>query len=433
VSAAYDVDRVRKDFPILSRTVHGDRPLVYLDNAATSQKPTAVIDAMRDYYELHNAAVHRGIHTLADEATELYEGAREKVAAFIGAPDPREIVFTKNATEAINLVAYSLGNATARMSPDSPVERAGARPSWLALGPGDEVLVTEMEHHSNIVPWQLLCQRTGATLRWLPLTDEGRLDLTDLNRLLTERTRLVSFVHQSNILGTVNPVDVLVRRAREVGALVLLDACQSVPHMGVDVRALDVDFIAFSGHKMCGPTGIGALWARLELLEVMPPFLGGGSMIDEVTMEVATYAQPPQKFEAGVPMIAQAVGLGAAVDYLTELGMDAVAAHEHELTAYALDALPTVPGLRVIGPPTSAGRGGAISFTLPGIHPHDVGQVLDEQGVAVRVGHHCARPVCARFGVTATTRASVHLYTTTGEIDALVAGLVHVQRFFRAG
>ncbi len=429
MSAAYDVERVRKDFPILARTVHG-RPLVYLDSAATSQKPTAVLDAMRDYYELHNAAVHRGVHTLADEATELYEGAREKVAAFIGGSDPREIVFTKNATEAINLVAYALGNATARMSPDSPVERAGARPSWLAIGPGDEVLITEMEHHSNIVPWQLLCQRTGATLRWLPLTDEGRLDLSQLDRLLTGRTRLVSFVHQSNILGTVNPVDVLVRRAREVGALVLLDACQSVPHMGIDVRALDVDFIAFSGHKMCGPTGIGALWARLELLEVMPPFLGGGSMIDEVTMEVATYAEPPQKFEAGVPMIAQAVGLGAAIDYLTELGMDAVAAHEHGLTAYALDALPTVPGLRIIGPPTADDRGGAISFTLPGIHPHDVGQVLDELGVAVRVGHHCARPVCARFGVAATTRASFHLYSTPAEVDALVDGLAHVQRFF---
>jgi cysteine desulfurase/selenocysteine lyase len=430
--AAYDVERVRKDFPILSRAVHG-HPLVYLDSANTSQKPTAVLDAMRDHYEHHNANVARAVHTLGEEATAAYERARDKVAAFIGAPHREEVVFTKNASEALNVVAYSLGNASARMSPDSPLEPRGARPSRLALGAGDEILVTEMEHHSNLVPWQLLCQRTGATLRWLPLTDDGRLDLRDLDVLLNERTRVVSFVHISNALGTLNPVEVIVRRAREVGALVVLDACQSVPHMPIDVAALGVDFVAFTGHKMCGPTGIGVLWGRLGLLAEMPPFLGGGEMIDEVTMAGSTYADPPHKFEAGTPPIAQAVGLGAAVDYLTDLGMDAVAAHEHELTAYTLDQLAGIDGLRIVGPATAEDRGGAISFTLAGIHPHDVGQVLDEQGVAVRVGHHCARPVCARFGVTATTRASVHLYTTTGEIDALVAGLARVQRFFRVG
>ena len=304
-TAAYDVQRIRKDFPLLDRTVHGDRPLVYLDNAATSQKPQQVLDALRDYYELHNANVHRGIHVLAEEATAAYEGARDKVAAFVGAADRREVVFTKNASEAINLVAYTT-----------------------RLRPGDEVLITEMEHHSNIVPWQLLCQRTGATLRWLPLTDDGRLDLSDLDALCNERTKVVAFVHQSNILGTINPVDVIVRRAHQVGALVLLDACQSVPHMGVDVQALDVDFLAFTGHKMCGPTGIGVLWGRLDLLEEMPPFLGGGEMIEEVTMTGSTYADVPHKFEAGTPPIAQVVGLGAAVDYLTEVGMDAVHAHE---------------------------------------------------------------------------------------------------------
>ncbi len=432
MTAAYDVERVRKDFPILSRTVHG-HPLVYLDSANTSQKPTAVLDAMRDHYEQHNANVARAVHTLGEEATAAYEGARDKVAAFIGAPNRDEVVFTKNASEALNLVAYSLGNATARMSPDSPLEPSGARPSWLALGPGDEILVTEMEHHSNLVPWQLLAQRTGATLRWLPLTDDGRLDLTDLESLLTERTRVVSFVHLSNSLGTLNPVDPIVARAREVGALVVLDACQSVPHLPIDVAALGADFVAFTGHKMCGPTGIGVLWGRSELLEDMPPFLGGGEMIDEVTMGRSTYAAPPHKFEAGTPPIAEAIGLGAAVDYLTDLGMDAVAAHEHELTAYALDRLSSIDGLRIVGPPTAVARGGAISFALRGIHPHDVGQVLDERGIAVRVGHHCARPVCLRYGVPATTRASVHLYSTTGEIDALVDGLVHVQGFFGVG
>jgi cysteine desulfurase/selenocysteine lyase len=411
---SYDVELLRKDFPILSRLVHDTVPLVYLDNAATSQKPQAVLDAMDDYYERSNANVHRGIHVLAEEATAAYEATRDKVVAFINARDRREVVFTKNSTEAMNLVARVLGDA----------------PAPLGVGAGDEVLITEMEHHSNIVPWQQLCQRTGATLRWIPLTDDGRLDLTDLADLLNPRTRIVSFVHQSNILGTVNPVAQIVARATEVGALTLLDGSQSVPHLPVDVQALGVDFLAFTGHKMLGPTGVGVLWGRAELLEALPPFLGGGEMIAEVTMASSTYADLPHKYEAGTPMIAEVVGLGAAIDYLTELGMAEVAAHEAELTAYALQQLHTVPGLRIIGPDSTVDRGGAISFALPGIHPHDVGQLLDERGVAVRVGHHCAKPTCVRYGVPATTRASFSLYTTLSEIDALVEGLAHVQRFF---
>jgi cysteine desulfurase / selenocysteine lyase len=411
---AFDVYAVRKDFPILERLVHGDQPLVYLDSAATAQKPRAVLDAMRDYYERHNANVHRGIHTLAEEATAAYEAARDTIAAFIGAPDRAEVVFTKNSSEAINLVAYSLSNGR-------------------SLGPGDEILVTEMEHHSNLVPWQLLAERTGATFRWIPITLDGRLDLSDLDRLLTERTKIVAFVHQSNILGTINPVAPIVARAREVGALTLLDASQSVPHMPVDVAALGVDFVAFTGHKMIGPTGIGVLWGRHELLATMPPFLGGGEMIELVTMDRSTYAAPPHRFEAGTPMIAEAVGLAAAADYLTGLGMDAVRAHELEITGYALQALSTVPNLRLIGPADLTDRGGAVSFALGDLHPHDVGQVLDETGVAVRVGHHCARPVCLRYGVPATTRASFHLYTTTEEVDALVRGLHHVNQFFGVG
>jgi cysteine desulfurase/selenocysteine lyase len=404
---SYDVARIRKDFPILDRELRPGVPLVYLDNAATSQKPTQVLDAMRDYYEQSNANVHRGIHTLAEEATALYEGGRDKVARFINAGDVREVVFTKNSTEALNLMARTL-----------------------PLGPGDEVVVTEMEHHSNLVPWQLACARTGATLKWIGLTDDGRLDLDDLDRVITERTKVVAFVHQSNLLGTVNPVDVVAAKARSVGARTVLDCSQSVPHMGVDVQALGVDAIAFTAHKMCGPTGIGVLWGRLDLLDELPPFLGGGEMIDEVTMAGSTWAQLPHKFEAGTPPIAEAVGLGAAVDYLTELGMPAIRVHEHELTVYALEALQAVDGLRIIGPTTADERGGAISFALAGIHPHDVGQLLDERGVAVRVGHHCARPACLRYGVPATTRASVHLYSTTAEIDALVSGLDHVKRFF---
>ena len=402
-----DVQRVRKDFPILDREVRPGVPLVYLDNAATSQKPQQVLDAMRDYYEQHNANVHRGIHTLAEEATALYEGARDKVTTFINGADRREVVFTKNSTEALNLLARTI-----------------------PLAPGDEVVVTEMEHHSNLVPWQLATQRAGATLKWIGLTDDGRLDLADLDRTITPKTKVVAFVHQSNLLGTVNPVDVVTAKARQVGAIVVLDASQSVPHMGVDVQALGVDAVAFTGHKMCGPTGIGVLWGRYGLLDELPPFLGGGEMIDEVTMAGSTWAVLPHKFEAGTPMIAEAVGLGAAVDYLTELGMDNVRDHEHELTAYALDKLQQVETLRIIGPATTEARGGAISFALEGIHPHDVGQLLDEKGIAVRVGHHCARPACLRYGVPATTRASVHLYTTTAEIDALVEGLDHVRRYF---
>jgi cysteine desulfurase/selenocysteine lyase len=404
----YDVKVVRKDFPILDREVRPGVPLVYLDNAATSQKPQQVLDAMRDYYEHHNANVHRGIHTLAEEATALYEGARDKVTTFINATDRREVVFTKNSTEALNLLARTI-----------------------ELQPGDEVVVTEMEHHSNLVPWQLATQRAGATLKWIGLTDDGRLDLADVDRTITTKTKVVAFVHQSNLLGTVNPVNTIAAKAREVGALVVLDASQSVPHMGIDVQALDVDAVAFTGHKMCGPTGIGVLWGRYDLLDSLPPFLGGGEMIDEVTMAGSTWAVLPHKYEAGTPMIAEAVGLGAAVDYLTDLGMGNVSAHEHELTAYALDKLQQVDGLRIIGPTTTEDRGGAISFALDGIHPHDVGQLLDEKGVAVRVGHHCARPACLRYGVPATTRASVHLYSTTADIDALVEGLDEVRRFFQ--
>jgi len=416
-SPAYDVELVRKDFPILSREVHPGVPLVYLDNAATSQKPTAVLDAERDYYDHHNANVHRGVHVLAEEATALYEGARDALAGFLHAADREEVVFTRNATEAVNVVARSLGD-------------------WreLGLGPGDEVVVTEMEHHSNLVPWQMLCQRTGATLRWFGLTDDGRLDLSDLEAVITDRAKVVAFVHQSNILGTLNPVAPIVSRSHQVGALVLLDASQSVPHRPVDVQALGVDFLVCTGHKMLAPTGIGVLWGRRELLGQLPPVLGGGEMVSIVEMLGTTYAEPPHRFEAGTPMIAQAVGLAAAVGYLDDLGMDAVAAHEAELTGYALDALHAVPGLRVIGPDSTVDRGGAISFALAGdgrdIHPHDVGQLLDERGVAVRVGQHCARPVCVRYALPATTRASFAAYSSMADVDALAAGLHEVRRFF---
>ncbi len=409
-----DVERVRKDFPALERRVHDDRALVYLDNAATSQKPRQVLDALDDYYARHNANVHRGIHVLAEEATALYEGARDKVATFIHAADRDEVVFTKNATESLNLAANVIAWAGGRRG----------------IGPGDEVVITEMEHHSNIVPWQMVTQRTGATLRWLGITDDGRLDLADLDTVINERTKVVSFVLVSNILGTINPAAAIIARAREVGALVVVDASQAAPHLPLDVQALGADLVAFTGHKMLGPTGIGVLWGRRDLLEELPPFLGGGEMIETVTMASSTFAGLPHKFEAGTPPIAQAVGLGAAVDYLTALGMESVHAHEQQLTAYALDRLQQVEGLRIIGPTTTEARGAAISFVLGDLHPHDVGQVLDELGIAVRVGHHCARPVCLRFGVPATTRASFSVYSTTGEVDALVDGLAHVSRFF---
>jgi cysteine desulfurase/selenocysteine lyase len=382
---------------------------VYLDSANTSQKPRQVLDVMRDYHERHNANVSRSVHTLGTESTAAYEGARAKVAAFIGAPSPDEVVFTKNSTEAINLVAHSLG------------ER---------VGPGDEVVISEMEHHSNLVPWQLLCGRTGATLRWFGVTEDGRLDESGLTSLITERTKIVSLVHMSNILGTINDVSRIIARAHEVGALVLLDCSQSVPHLPIDVRSLGADLIAFTGHKMLGPTGIGVLWGRAEVLESMPPFLGGGSMIETVTMARTTFAPPPARFEAGTPPIAEAIGLGAAVDYLSALGMQAVHEHEQQITAYALKTLADIDGVRIFGPATPEGRGGTVSFAVDDVHPHDVGQILDDLGVEVRVGHHCARPVCARFGVPAMTRASFYLYTTTDEIDALAGGIEQVKKVF---
>jgi cysteine desulfurase/selenocysteine lyase len=406
----FDVARVRKDFPILDREING-HPLVYLDSANTSQKPVQVLDAMRLHNERHNGNVSRSVHTLGTEATTAYEDARARIATFVGAATPDEIVFTKNSTEAINLVAHSAGQ-------------------HLRLGPGDEIVISEMEHHSNIVPWQLLCERTGATLRWFPVTDEGRLDESGLDTLVNERTKLISVVHMSNVLGTINDVSRIVARAREVGALVMLDCSQSVPHLPVDVRALGADFIAFTGHKMLGPTGIGVLWGRYALLEQMPPFLAGGSMIETVTMTGTTYAAPPARFEAGTPPIAEAIGLGAAADYLSALGMEAVHQHEQDLTAYALKALTDVAGVRIFGPATPEGRGGTLSFALEGVHPHDVGQVLDALGVEVRVGHHCAKPTCVRFGVPAMTRASFYLYTTTDEVDALVRGLDQVRKVF---
>ncbi|MGW3368266.1 cysteine desulfurase [Streptosporangium canum] len=418
MNTGFDVERIRKDFPVLSRELSGGRPLVYLDSGNSAQKPTQVIDVMREHLAMHYSNVGRAMHALGAESTEAYENARDKIAAFIGAPSRDEVVFTKNASEALNLVAYGFGNPTN----DDPRFR---------LGPGDEIVISEMEHHSNIVPWQLLAQRTGATLKWFSVTDEGRLDLSNLEELVTERTKIVSIVHQSNVLGTVNPVAEVLARVRQVGALMMLDASQSVPHQQVDVAALGVDFLAFTGHKVVGPSGIGVLWGRGELLEAMPPFMGGGEMIEAVWMDHSTYAPAPHKFEAGTPPIVEAIGLGAAVDYLSAIGMDAIVQHERELTGYALGALREVPGLRVIGPESLDRRGGTVSFTLEGIHPHDVGQILDDNfGVAVRVGHHCARPLHLRFGIPATTRASFYLYNTPAEIDALVRGLHHVQKVF---
>ena len=411
-TSTYDVTKVREDFPILSRRLGDDKPLVYLDSANTSQKPASVIDAIDDHYRLHNANVARAMHQLGAEASEAFENARHKVAAFIGAPRREEVVFTKNASEAFNLVARVLGDAG-------------------RVGPGDDVVITEMEHHSNIVPWQLLTQRTGATLRWFGLTDEGRLDLSNIDRLITERTKVVSVTWVSNMLGTVNSLEQIIAKAHSVGALVVVDGSQAVPQLPVDVAALGADFVAFTGHKMLGPTGIGVLWGRYDLLADLPPFLGGGDMIETVTMERSTYAAPPSRFEAGTPPIAQAVGLGAAVDYLSALGMHKVAEHEREITAYALHRLQEVGGLTVVGPKDAVMRGGAISFTLDGVHPHDVSQLLDSQGVAVRAGHHCAKPAHLRFGVQSTTRASFYLYTAPEEIDALVEALDYTKKFFK--
>ncbi|GAA4814181.1 cysteine desulfurase [Tomitella cavernea] len=408
-----DVARIRADFPILSRTVRGGSPLVYLDSGATSQRPLQVLDAERDFLLRHNAAVHRGAHQLAEEATDAYEDARAAIARFVGAGGGDELVFTKNATESLNLVSYTLGDPA-----------AGA----LTVGPGDEIVVTELEHHANLVPWQELCRRTGATLRWYGVTDDGRIDVDSLE--LTERTRVLAFTHQSNVTGAVAPVEELVRRARAVGALVVLDACQSVPHMPVDLHALDVDFAAFSGHKMLGPSGVGVLYGKPELLDALPPFLTGGSMIETVTMERTTFAAPPQRFEAGVPMTSQVVGLGAAVDYLAAVGMDAVAAHEQALVERALAGLGAIDGLRIVGPATAQDRGGAVSFVVDGVHAHDLGQVLDDDGVAIRVGHHCAWPLHRRFGIAATARASFAVYNTADEVDALIASVRHGREFF---
>ena len=419
--SAAELAAVRADFPILGRTTRSGRPLVYLDSAATSQKPQCVIDAEQDFYEKRNAAVHRGAHQLAEEATEAYEAARAAVAGFVGV-DPDEVVWTKNATEGINLVAYAMSNAS--------LGRGGKRAEELfALRPGDEIVVTEAEHHANLVPWQEVCARTGATLRWIGVGEDGRLDPATFD-VIGERTRVVAFTHASNVTGAVSPVGEIVGRARAVGALVVLDACQSVPHLPVDLRALDVDFAVFSGHKMLGPTGVGALYGRRELLAAMPPVLTGGSMVQVVTMESTTYADPPQRFEAGTQMVSQTVGLHAAVDYLAELGMDAVAAHEHRLTERLLEGIASVPGVRVLGPTEARDRLAVVAFSVDGVHPHDVGQVLDNAGVAIRVGHHCAQPVHQRLGVHASARASASIYTTEEEIDTFVTELGKVRAFF---
>ncbi|MEE1651045.1 cysteine desulfurase [Brachybacterium sp. J144] len=414
----FDVEAIREDFPILTRMLDEDTPMIYLDSGATSQRPRQVIDAEVAFLTHDNAAVKRGAHRMAGAATDAYESARETVADFLGAPSPDEVVFTRGATEALNLVARSLGDG------DQDV------PDHLRVGPGDEILVTEMEHHANLVPWQELARRTGATLRWIPVTDDFTLDLTDLGSLLTERTKVLAFTHQSNVLGTVNPVGTLVEAARSVGALTVLDAAQSAPHMPLDLAALGVDFAALSGHKMLGPTGIGVLWGRYEHLAAMPPFLTGGSMIETVEMERSTYAEPPARFEAGTPPISQAVGLAAACDYLSALGMEQVAALERALTAQALEGLAGIDGIRIIGPAASPERAGAVSFALAGRHPHDVGQVLDSYGIEVRVGHHCAWPLHRRYGLHGTTRASFSVHTTAAEVDAFVRGVARTVEFF---
>jgi len=413
-----DLEVVRKDFPILSRALGDGWPLVYLDSANTSQKPQVVIDTMVDHLERHNANIARAMHQLGAEATAAYEEARDKVASFLGAPERDEVVFLKNATEALNLAANTLAWAGDRQ-----------------VGPGDEVVITEMEHHSNIVPWQLLCERTGATLRWFGITEDGRLDLSSVDELITERTKVVSLVWVSNMLGTINPIGEIARRAHAVGALVVVDASQAAPQLPIDLAAMPdeerPDLLAFTGHKVVGPTGIGVLWGRRAVLDELPPFLGGGEMIETVTMQRSTYAPIPHKFEAGTPPIVEAVGLGAAVDYLSVLGMESVQRHERAITAYALEGLQTVPGLTVLGPLDAAERGGAISFEIPGVHPHDVATVLDTRGIAVRAGHHCAKPAHQRFGVQSSTRMSSYLYTTPAEIDALVEGLEYTRSYFK--
>ena len=412
---SFSVADVRKDFPIFERTIRDGKRLVYLDSGATSQKPWSVINAESDFYSKHNAAVHRGAHQLAEEATDAYEGARAIVADFLGAKE-NEIIFTKSATESINAVAYAMGNA-------EPGNR-------FALTASDSIVVTEMEHHANLIPWQQLAKRTGAKLKWFTVTQDSRLDLSNIDQVITADTKVVAITHQSNVLGTINPLEAIVKRAHEVGAVVVLDACQSVPHMSVNVVELDIDFLAFSGHKSVGPTGVGVLWGKAELLRELPPFLTGGSMVTAVTMESATWAEAPQKFEAGVPNMAQAVGLGAALNYLCNIGMDAIAQHERSLTGYALDKLLQIPGLRIVGPQDNVDRGAALSFTIKDIHPHDVGQYVDSQGIAVRTGHHCAWPLTKIMNVPATTRASFYLYNDEHDVDDLVEALLGAQKYF---
>lgn len=405
------LDRVqilRKDFPILQRQI-GDKPLIYLDNAATSQKPTAVLQTLDDYYQRHNSNVHRGVHTLSEEATQAYEEARGRVARFINAPSPKQVIFTAGTTGSINLVAYTWGRAN--------------------LGPGDEVLSTEMEHHSNIVPWQILRDQLGFTLRYVPVTDDGLLDLAQLDNLLTERTKLFCFNHMSNVVGTINPVAQLIQAAHAVGAKVMLDGAQSVPHMPVDVQALDVDFMAFSSHKMCGPTGLGVLYGKRDLLEAMPPFMGGGDMIREVKLSGSKWNSLPYKFEAGTPPIAEVIGLGAAVDYLSQVGMTWLHEHERLLTKYAYERLSAVEGLRILGPGPEQ-RGGLIAFTFNDVHPHDLSALLDREGIAIRAGHHCAQPLHDRYGIAASARASFYLYNTLEEVDHLVTALEKSNTFF---
>ena len=406
---------IAKDFPILGRTIRDGKKLVYLDSGATSQKPNSVIDAESNFYRLHNAAAHRGAHQLAEEATTAMENARAIVARFIGA-DVDEVVFTKSATESLNLIAYAMGNAP--------------KGNRFHLDSSDSIVVTEMEHHANLIPWQQLAARTGAKLKWFEVTPDGRLDLSNIESVITADTKVVALTHQSNVLGTINPLEAIAKRAHEVGAVVVLDACQSVPHMAVDVKKLDIDFLMFSGHKTVGPTGIGILWGRSELLEELPPFLTGGSMIETVTMTTATWAPAPRKFEAGVPNMAQAVGLGVALEYLTSVGMAEIHKHEVDLTRYGIEKLSEIEDLRIIGPRDLDMRGGTLSFTVGEIHPHDLGQYLDSQGIAVRTGHHCAWPLTRKLGVPATTRASFYLYNTRSDVDALTAGILGAQKYF---
>ena len=408
----YDVDRIRADFPILDVEIYPGVPLVYLDSAASSQKPAAVIAAMDEYYRQYHANVHRGVHRLSELATNAYESARSRIATFIGAPSADEIVFVGNATEAFNLVAYSWGRQH--------------------VSAGDEILLTEMEHHANIVPWQMLAQEVGAVIRYLPVREDGKLALENLGDYLTERTRLFSFTGASNVLGTINPVRELVDAAHAVGALTMVDAAQLIPHMPVDVEALGCDFLAFSSHKMCGPTGIGVLYGKRELLEAMPPFMGGGDMIRRVTFDGFVPNEIPWKFEAGTPRIAEAVGLGAAVDYLDSIGMEAIHAHELSITNYALELLNEIPGLSLLGPPAGA-RGGLASFTMQGIHPHDIAEILDKDGIAIRAGHHCAMPLHQKLGISASARASFYVHTTMEEVDKLTSALHRARTVFRLG